>query len=115
MNLMFLPPAITKQEFEQELLTLPRREADSRREFWTLCDALQALEDVRCPPPGWFIPMLTEVIERPSDDRADGLRNLRHLILEHLADYQKQRRLAKRERQLLAARPARKRQFRGMI
>lgn len=45
---MLLPPPITKEEFERQLLELPPREAGSRRELWTLCDVLQALEDIRC-------------------------------------------------------------------
>ena len=47
---MLLPPPITKEEFERDLLTLSPREAESRRQFWTLCDVLQGLEDLRCRP-----------------------------------------------------------------
>lgn len=95
--MLLFPPPITKEEFERELLTLPPREADSRRELWTLCDVLQGLEDVRCPPPDWFIPMLNEVLERSSADRAEGLRNLRHLVLEHLTEYQQKSHSATRQ------------------
>jgi hypothetical protein len=96
--MLLFPPPITKEEFEQELLTLPPREANSRREFWILCDVLQGLEGVRCPPPDWFVPMLNEVLERPSDDRAEGLRHLRHLVLECLTEYQKKEPLGRRSR-----------------
>ena len=50
-----LQEPITKEQFERELLSVPSKEADSRREFWTLCEALQAMEDTKCPPPDWFI------------------------------------------------------------
>ncbi|MGH9773069.1 MAG: hypothetical protein ACRD4Q_15445 [Candidatus Acidiferrales bacterium] len=42
---------------------------------------------MRCPPPEWFIPTLNEVLERSPDDRAEGLRELWHLVLEYLAEY----------------------------
>ena len=55
MPMPLLEEPITKEQFERELLSLPPKEVDSRREFWTLCEALQAMEDTKCPPPDWFI------------------------------------------------------------
>ena len=65
-----LQEPITKEQFERELLTLPPKEADSRREFWILCEALQAMEDTNCSPPDWFIESFNDVLEHPSEERA---------------------------------------------
>lgn len=89
MNLLQKP--VTKKQFELELLGLSPKEAQSRREFWTLCEALQAMEDTRCPPPDWFMPIFLQVLERASDERAEPWRDLRHSLLEHMGEYQKQR------------------------
>ena len=50
--LPLLPEPMTKEEWKRELLTLPLEEAESRRAFWTLCEALQAMEDTHCSPAG---------------------------------------------------------------
>ena len=84
-----LPEPITKEEFERELLTLPPGEAEARREFWTLCEALQAMEDTHCPPPDWFLVSFQEVLEHPSPERAEPWRALRHRLLEHLDECRK--------------------------
>jgi hypothetical protein len=83
---------MTKEEFERELLTLAPKEAESRREFWTLCEALQAMTDTRCQPPDWFLESLQEVLQQPSDERAEPWRQLRHRLLEHMGEVQKGRR-----------------------
>jgi len=93
-----LQEPITKEEFERELLSLPPKEADSRREFWTLCEALQAMDDTKCPPPDWFIESFKEVLECPSDERAEPWRELRHRLLEHMGQFQREPR-ATRQRQ----------------
>ncbi len=87
--LPLLQEPMTKEEFERELLTLPPKEAESRREFWTLCEALQAMEDTKCPPPGWFIESFNEVLQQPSDERAQPWRELRHRLLEHMGELQR--------------------------
>ena len=81
---------ITKEQFERELLSLPPKEADSRREFWTLCEALQATEDTKCPPPDWFLESFNKVLEHPSDKRAEPWRELRHRLLEHMGEFQRE-------------------------
>jgi hypothetical protein len=88
--LPLLQEPMTKEEFERELLTLAPKEAQSRREFWTLCEALQAMTDTRCPPPIWFIDSFNEVLEQPSDERAKPWRELRHRLLEHMGEFQKE-------------------------
>ena len=89
---MLLPEPITKEEFERELerLALSPGETESQREYWTLCDVFQALDNMRCRPPQWLLPKLEEVQRRPSDDRAEGYRARRRQLLEHLAQYQKE-------------------------
>ena len=89
---------ITKEQFERELLSLPPKEADSRREFWTLCEALQAMEDTKCPPPDWFIESFKKVLEYASEVRAEPWRELRHRLLEHMGEFQLEPR-ATRQRQ----------------
>ena len=81
------PEPMTKEEFERELLTLPLAEAQSRGEFWTLCEALQAMEDTHCPPPDWFLASFQEVLEQPSHKRAEPWRDLRHRLLEHMGEF----------------------------
>ena len=88
--LPLLPEPMTKEEWKRELLTLPLEEAESRRAFWTLCEALQAMEDTHCPPPDWFLPSFQQVLEQPSDERAEPWRELRHRLLEHLGQWQKE-------------------------
>ncbi len=90
--LPLLQEPITKEEFARELLTLPPKEAESRREFWTLCEALQAMEDTRCPPPDWFIEAFNEVLQQPSEERAQPWRELRHRLLEHMGELQRESR-----------------------
>lgn len=87
-----LPEPITREELERELerLALSPGEAESQREFWTLCDVFQQLDYMRCRPPEWLIPKLEEVQQQPPDDRAEGYRALRSELLEHLARYQKE-------------------------
>jgi hypothetical protein len=85
-----LQQPVTKEEFERELLTLPLGEAESRREFWTLCEALQAMENTRCPPPEWFLASFQQALEQPSGERAAPWRELRHRLLEHLGKWQKE-------------------------
>ena len=63
-----------------------------RREFWTLCEVFQAFDHTRCRLPQWLIPKLEKVLQRPSEDRAEGYRALRTELLEHLAGYQKETR-----------------------
>jgi hypothetical protein len=46
----------------------------------------------RCRLPQWLIPKLEKVLQRPSEDRAEGYRALRTELLEHLAGYQKETR-----------------------
>ena len=82
-----LQEPISKEQFERALLNLPSKEADSRREFWTLCEALQALEDAKCPPPDWFIESFKKVLECPSEERAEPWRELRHRLLEHMGEF----------------------------
>lgn len=101
--LPLLQQPMTKEEFERELPTLPPNEADSRREFWTLCEALQAMEDTRCPPPGWFIECFKEVLQQPSEERAQPWRELRHRLLEHMGEFQREPR-ATRKRQRRSSR-----------
>src|SRR4051812_34399288 len=93
--LPLLQEPITKEEFERELLTLGPKEAESRREFWTLTEALQAMEDTRCPPPIWFLESFDEVLQYRSDERAEPWRNLRHRLLEHMGEFQKEPRRAR--------------------
>jgi len=83
-----LPEPMTKEEFERELLALPLGEAESRREFWTLCEALQAMEDTHCPPPDWFLELFQKALEQPSPERAQLWREVRHRLLEHLGEWQ---------------------------
>ena len=85
-----LQEPITKEQFERELLSVPSKEADSRREFWTLCEALQAMEDTKCPPPDWFIESFKEVLEHRSEERAEPWRELRHRLLEHMGEFQRE-------------------------
>ena len=89
---------ITKEQFERELRSVPPQEADSRREFWTLCEALQAMEDTKCPPPDWFLESFNKVLEYPSEARAEPWRELRHRLLEHMGEFQREPR-ATRQRQ----------------
>jgi len=98
MPMPLLQEPITKEQFERELRSVPPREADSRREFWTLCETLQAMEDTKCPPPDWFIESFKEVLENPSEERAEPWRELRHRLLEHMGDFQREPR-ATRQRQ----------------
>jgi hypothetical protein len=93
-----LQEPVTKEQFERELLSLPPKEADSRREFWTLCEALQAMEDTKCPPPDWFIESFNNVLEHPSEYRAEPWREVRHRLLEHMGEFQREPR-ATRQRQ----------------
>lgn len=101
--LPLLQQAITEEEFEGELLSLPPKEAESQREFWTLCEALQAMEDTRCPPPGWFVDSFNEVLQQPSEERAQPWRDLRHRLLEHMGEFQREPR-ATRQRQRRSSR-----------
>ena len=98
MPMPLLQEPITKEQFERELLSLPPREADSRREFWTLCEALQAMEDTKCPPPDWFIESFKEVLKYPSEEQAEPWRELRHRLLEHLGEFQREPRATRQER-----------------
>ena len=93
-----LQEPITKEQFERELLSLPLNEADSRREFWTLCEALQAMEDTKCPPPDWFIESFKKVLEYPSEKRAEPWRELRHRLLEHMGEFQRELRATRQQR-----------------
>ena len=93
-----LQEPITREQFERELLSLPPNEADSRREFWTLCEALQAMEDTKCPPPDWFIESLKKVLEQPSAERAEPWRELRHRLLEHMGHFQREPRATRQRR-----------------
>ena len=93
-----LEEPITKEQFERELLSLPPKEADSRREFWTLCEALQAMEDTKCPPPDWFIESFKRVLEYPSEERAEPWRELRHQLLEHMGEFQREPRATRQRR-----------------
>ncbi len=88
--LPLLQEPLTKEEFERGLLTLDPKEADSRREFWTLCEALQAMTDTKCPPPNWFMDSFKEVLDQPSEERAEPWRDLRHRLLEHMGEFQKE-------------------------
>ena len=88
--LPLLQEPITKEEFERELLILAPKEAESRREFWTLCEALQAMTDTKCPPPDWFLDSFNEVLQQPSEERAEPWRDLRHRLLEHMGEFQRQ-------------------------
>ena len=90
MPVPLLQEPITKEQFERELRSVPPGEADSRREFWTLCEALQAMEDTRCPPPDWFIESFNKVLEHPSEERAEPWRELRHRLLEHMGEFQRE-------------------------
>lgn len=85
-----LQEPVTKEEFERELVSLAPKEAESRREFWTLTEALQAMDDTRCPPPDWFIAAFNEVLEYPPQERAQPWRSLRHRLLEHMGGFQKE-------------------------
>ena len=87
---------ITKEQFERELLSLPLKEANSRREFWTLCEALQAMEDTKCPRPDWFIESFKKVLEYPSEERAEPWRELRHPLFEHMGEFQQEPRATRR-------------------
>jgi hypothetical protein len=98
MPMPLLQEPITKEQFERELRALPPREADSRREFWTLCEALQAMEDTKCPPPDWFIESFNKVLEYASEKRAEPWRELRHRLLEHMGEFQREPRVT-RQRQ----------------
>ena len=91
-----LQEPITKEQFERELLSLPLKEADSRREFWTLCEALQAMEETKCPPPDWFIESFKKVLGYPSEERAEPWRELRHRLLEHMGEFQGEPRATRR-------------------
>jgi len=93
-----LQEPIAKEQFERELLSLPPKEVDSRREFWTLCEALQAMEDTKCPPPDWFIESFKEVLEHRSEERAEPWRELRHRLLEHMGEFQREPRATRHER-----------------
>lgn len=101
--LPLLQQPMTKEAFEGELLSLPPKEAESRREFWTLCEALQAMEDTRCPPPGWFLESFKEVLQQPCDESAEAWRELRHRLLEHMGEFQREPR-ATRQRQKRSSR-----------
>jgi hypothetical protein len=92
-----LQEPITKEQFERELLNLRPKEADSRREFWTLCEALQAMEDTKCPPPDWFIESFKKVLEYRSEERAEPWRELRHRLLEHMGEFQRQPRASRQQ------------------
>jgi hypothetical protein len=83
---LLFPAPYTKEEFEQELLTFPSREAESRRELWTLCEVFQSIEDVGNRVPDYVLPMFETILDRPSDERAEGFRDLRNLLLEELAE-----------------------------
>jgi hypothetical protein len=85
-----LPEPITKEEFERELLALPLAQAETRREFWTLCEALQAMEDTHYPPPDWFLASFQQVLDQPADQRAESWRDLRHRLLEHMVEFQRE-------------------------
>jgi hypothetical protein len=93
-----LQQPLTKEEFEKELVGLSPAEADSRREFWTLCEALQAMENTKCPPPDWFVESFSRIIEYPSDERAEPWRELRHRLLEHMGEFQREPRATRRSR-----------------
>ena len=98
MPMPLLEEPITKEQFERELLSVPPKEADSRREFWTLCEALQAMEDTRCPPPDWFVFSFKKVLEHPSEERAEPWRELRHRLLEHMGEFQREPRAIRQRR-----------------
>ena len=85
---LLFPVPYTKEEFERELLTLPPREAESRRELWTLCEVFQSIKDDGKSVPAYVLPMLQAVLEKASGERAQGFRDLRHFLLEELAEHQ---------------------------
>jgi hypothetical protein len=103
--LPLLQEPITKEEFERELLTLAPKEAESRREFWTLCEALQAMTDTQCPPPDWFLESFKDVLQQPSEERAEPWRDLRHQLLEHMGEFQREPRATRHRRQFERATP----------
>jgi hypothetical protein len=88
----------TKDEFEQDLLALSPREAESRRELWMLCEVFRSIEDVGKHVPEYVLPLLQKVLDTPSDERAAWLRNLRHLLLEDMAARWKEARSRTRHR-----------------
>lgn len=95
---------VTKEDFERGLLTIPTKEAESRREFWTLCEALQAMEDIRCPPPDWCIPTLNENLDEKIENRAEGLRALRNRLIDYMAAFEKLPRIEKQRKRQRAMR-----------
>ncbi len=99
-----LQEPFTKEEFESELLTLTPNEAECRREFWTLCEALQAMTNTKCPPPEWFPELFDEVLQQPSEERAKPWRDLRHRLLEHMGEFQKEPRATRTRQHLLKTR-----------
>lgn len=103
MNLLQTP--VTKEDFERGLLTLPPKEAESRRKFWTLCEALQAMEDIRCPPPDWCIPTLNETLDGKIENRAEGFRAVRNRLIDYMAAFEKLSRIEKQEKRQRAMQP----------
>ena len=82
---LLFPAPYRKEEFERDLLTFPPQEAESRRELWTLCEVFQSIEDVEKHVPDYVLPLLHKVLDKPSNERAEGFRDLRHLLLEDMA------------------------------
>ena len=59
------------------------------------------MTNTKCPPPDWFLDSFNEVLQQPSQERAEPWRDLRHRLLEHMGEFQRQPK-ATRTRQYLS-------------
>jgi len=78
-----LPDALSKPEFEQLLRGLAPAKAESWREFWTICEVLQAMKEAEYPRPFWFSKSIHRVLALSVEERTPYWRKLRYDLLEH--------------------------------
>lgn len=71
------PEALSKPEFEQLMWRLSPAKAESWREFWTICEALQAMKQVEYPRPLWFPKSIHRVLPLSVEERTSYWRKLR--------------------------------------
>jgi len=79
-----LQDALSKPEFEQVMRRLPPAKAESWREFWTICEVLQAMKEAEYPRPLWFSKSVNRVLAQAVEERTPYWRKLWHDLLEHV-------------------------------
>ena len=85
MHRMFpsFPDALSKPEFEQLMRRLSPAKAESWREFWTICEVLQAMKEAEYPRPLWFPKSIHRVLALSVEERTPYGENYGTTCFEH--------------------------------